>query len=96
MSDGLYKMTEPFINSALLEKVRRARETTFDADIEFDNSAEENRHLSELYRIVSNYDTNEMAACVAAILDREAEIVYQVLCEDRNELSKGRKENEND
>lgn len=49
-------MNEPFINKELIAKIREAREITFDADIAFDDTTEEERHLSEMYRIVSNYD----------------------------------------
>lgn len=83
-------MNEPFINRELINKVREAREITFDADIAFDDTKEEERHLSEMYRIVSNYDVKELAVCVAAALNKDPLLVYQILAEDRAELRKGK------
>ena len=85
---GVHQMTEPFINKELIAKIRQARERTFDADIAFDDTVEEERHMSELYRIMQNYDSKELAVCIAAALDKEPRIVYQVLAEDREELIK--------
>lgn len=86
MPDGVYEMNEPFINKELIAKIREAREITFSADIAFDDTKEEERHLSEMYRIVSNYDIKELAVCVTAALNKEPLIVYQILAEDREEL----------
>lgn len=84
-------MNEPFINRELIDKIRQAREKTFDADITYDNTKEEERHMSELYRIMQNYDSKELAVCIAAALDKEPMIVYQVLAQDREELLTNRK-----
>ena len=85
-------MNEPFINRELIDKIRQAREKTFDADITYDNTKEEERHMSELYRIMQNYDSKELAVCIAAALDKEPMIVYQVLAQDREELIRKGKE----
>lgn len=97
MPYGVCEMNEPFINKELIAKIREAREITFDADIAFDDTTEEERHLSEMYRIVSNYDVKELAVCVTAALEKEPLLVYQILAEDRAELlRKGRKKVETD
>lgn len=84
---------EPFVNDDLIKKIREIRESTsLDADIYYDERKnEEARHLSELFRIVQNYDKSEMAVCIAAILEKESDIVYTVLAEDRKSLRKGKK-----
>lgn len=90
-------MNEPFINRELIDKIRQARERTFDADISFDDTKEEERHLSEMYRIIQNYDDRELAVCVAAALEKNPIVVYQVLYEDRNELlRRGKRKHETD
>ena len=97
MPYGVCEMNEPFINKELIAKIREAREITFDADIAFDDTTEEERHLSEMYRIVSNYDVKELAVCVTAALEKEPLLVYQILAEDRAELlRKERKKVETD
>ena len=89
-------MNEPYINRDLIDKIRQARERTFDADKTYDTSKEDERHLSEMYRIMQNYDDREQAVCVAAVLDNNPMIVYQVLAEDREELlRKGKRKDEN-
>ena len=95
MPYGVCEMNEPFINKELIAKIREAREITFDADIKYDDTIETERHLSELYRIVSNYDDKELAICVTAALEKEPLLVYQILAEDREELRKGRGKHEN-
>lgn len=85
---------EPFVNTDLINKIRRIREKTFDeTDINYDETnREEERHLSELYRVACNYDERELAICVVAALEKNADIVYKTLSEDRTSLKKGRKE----
>lgn len=87
---------EPFVNTELIDKIRRARERTFDEDLlTEEQNIEEERHLSELWRRVMNYDENELILCVAAALQKIPDKVYQVLAEDRDELlRKGKRKDE--
>lgn len=83
---------EPFVNSELLALVRQARETEIDAVLNVvDGKDEEDaRHLSELFRVASNYDDDEMMVCVAAILQKKSSIIFQVLEAERQSLKKGK------
>lgn len=82
---------EPFVNQELLQLVREAREVTMDpAEVE-DREPEKARHYSELYRIVSNYDEDEMIVCIAAILEKNSKIIHQTIEAERQYLRKGNK-----
>ena len=88
---------EPYVNTELLELVQRARATEIDANLDViaDKDGETARHMSELYRIVLNYDDDECAVCVAAILEKKSIIVHQVMeAERQNLLMKGKTNNE--
>lgn len=86
---------EPYVNTALLDLVQRARQTEIDADLDViaDKDGETARHLSELYRLVMNYDDDECAVCVAAILEKKSIIVHQVQEAERQYLLKKGKTN---
>lgn len=86
---------EPFINEKLLELVREARETTMDTVSLADLETEKARHLSELCRIVSNYDEDEMIVCIATILDEHSKLIFQVMETERQHLRKGKKHDDN-
>ena len=86
---------EPFVNTQLLELVRQARETVIDpAEID-DREPEKARHYSELYRIVSNYDDDEMIVCVAAILEKNSKVIHQTMEAERQSLRKGKSNDRN-
>lgn len=74
---------EPFINYELIDRVRRVREDRLlhDDSYQFDEDAQENRDLSELYRVACNFDKSEMAVCIAAALETEPLLVFQVVAE---------------
>lgn len=86
---------EPFINEKLLELVREARETTMDTISLVDLEAEKARHLSELARIVDNYDEDEMIVCIATILVNNSKLIHQVMETERQHLRKGKKHDDN-
>ena len=86
---------EPFINEKLLELVREARETTMDTISLVDLEAEKARHLSELSRIVDNYDEEEMIVCIATILVKNSKLIHQVMETERQHLRKGKKHETN-
>ena len=93
------KKIEPFVNEDLLELVREAREKTVPvAEINAkDLDTEKARHLSELYRIVSNYDTEELMVCAAAMLEMDDSIYPSVQRAERKDLiRKGKKKDETD
>lgn len=80
-------MNEVFVNYALIEKIRRIKGRTFD-----ETPVSRERDLSELFRRVSNFNEDELIACVIAALQRCPNKVYHALAEDREELlRKGRK-----
>ena len=87
--------SEPFINEKLLNLVREARETTMETVSLKDIEVEKARHLSELCRIVSNYDEEEMMVCIATILLDNSKLIHQVMETERQSLRKGKK-NETD
>lgn len=74
-------MNEVFVNYALIEKIRRIRGRQFD-----ETPVSKERDLSELFRRVSNFNEDELIACVIAALQKCPDKVYQVLAEDRQEL----------
>ena len=93
------KKIEPFVNEDLLELVREAREKTVPvASIDpKDLDAEKARHLSELYRIVSNYEEEELMVCAAAMLEINDGIYPSVQRAERKELiRKGKRKDETD
>lgn len=83
-------MSEPFVNTKLIELVREARETTMESISIEELEKEKARHLSELFRIVSNYDEDEQAVCIAAILEKNSKIIHQVMEAERQSLRKGK------
>lgn len=82
-------MSEVFVNYALIDKIRRIRGRTFDS-----TPVSKERDVSELFRRVSNFNEDELIACVIAALQICPEKVYQVLAEDREELLRKGKKNE--
>lgn len=85
------KKIEPFVNTELLELVREARETTTETASLEQLDAEKARHLSELYRIVSNYEKEELIVCAAAMLEMDDEVYPSVQRAERKSLIKLRK-----
>ena len=93
------KKIEPFVNEDLLELVREAREKTVPVAAIDTNELdkEKARHLSELYRIVSNYDEEELMVCAAAMLEMDDGIYPSVQRAERKELiRKGKRKDETD
>lgn len=93
------KKIEPFVNEDLLELVREAREKTVPVAAIDTNELdkEKARHLSELYRIVSNYDAEELMVCAAAMLEMDDGIYPSVQRAERKELiRKGKRKDETD
>lgn len=90
------KKIEPFVNEDLLELVREAREKTVPvAEIDArELDKEKARHLSELYRIVSNYDTEELMVCAAAMLELDDSIYPSVQRAERKDLIRKGKNND--
>lgn len=90
---------EPFVNEDLLKLVREAKKkTTSVASISIkDLENEKARHLSELYRIVSNYDEDELMVCAAAMLEMNDGIYPSVQRAERKDLiRKGKRKDEAD
>ena len=92
------KKIEPFVNEDLLELVREAREKTVPVATIDPNELdkEKARHLSELYRIVSNYDTDELMVCAAAMLEIDDGIYPSVQRAERKDLIRKGKNNNDD
>lgn len=78
---------EPFVNYELIKRIRRVREIDFDRDIAADSEQEE-RHLSELARVITNFTVPEKAVCLVTILEDDPLLFYQVAVEDREYLLK--------
>lgn len=78
---------EPFVNYELIKRIRRVREIDFDRDIAADSEQEE-RHLSELARVIENFTAPEKAICLVTILEDDPLLFYQVAVEDREYLLK--------
>lgn len=87
---------EPFINTELLEMVMQAKQISIEEVQIDDHELERARHLSELYRIVKNYDEDEMIVCVAAVLEKNSTIIHQVMETERRSYRKGKKKNDGD
>jgi len=87
---------EPFVNHELIDRVRRVREDQLlhDDSYQFDDEAQENRDLSELYRVVGNFDKSEMAVCITAILENEPLLIFQVVADYVTDLQKRRVQND--
>ena len=83
---------EPFVNYELIKRIRRVREIDFDRDIAADSEQEE-RHLSELARVIENFTVPEKAVCLVTILEDDPLLFYQVAVEDREYLLRKGKEN---
>lgn len=83
---------EPFVNYELIKRVRRVREIDFDRDIAAESEQEE-RHLSELARVINNFTMPEKAVCLVTILEDDPLLFYQVAVEDREYLLRKGKEN---
>ena len=83
---------EPFVNYELIKRIRRVREIDFDRDIAADSEQEE-RHLSELSRVIENFTDPEKAVCLVTILEDDPLLFYQVAVEDREYLKRKGKEN---
>ena len=89
------RINEPFVNTELLELVREAKLNELGpVDVEARDKEQAN-HLSELYRIVMNYDEEEMMVCAAAMLEKDETIYPRVqIAERKNFKKKGKKDNE--
>ena len=89
------RTNEPFVNTELLELVREAKLNELGpVDVEARDKEQAN-HLSELYRIVMNYDEDEMMVCAAAMLEKDDSVYPRVQIAERNNLKKkGKKGNE--
>lgn len=89
------RTNEPFVNTELLELVREAKLNELGpVDVEAQDKEQAN-HLSELYRIVINYDEDEMMVCAAAMLEKDDSVYPRVQIAERNNLKKkGKKDNE--
>lgn len=89
------RTNEPFVNTELLELVREAKLNELGpVDVEARDKEQAN-HLSELYRIVMNYDEDEMMVCAAAMLEKDDSVYPRVQIAERNSLKKkGKKGNE--
>lgn len=83
---------EPFVNYELIKRIRRVREIDFDRDIAADSEQEE-RHLSELARVIENFTDPEKAVCLVTILEDDPLLFYQVAVEDREYLLRKGQEN---
>lgn len=82
------KQSEPYVNTALIEKVRRIRQITPE-DIELS----ENINISDLWSKAINFTKDEFIVCICAALQKHPDIVYRVLEEDRRELQRKGKDN---
>jgi len=83
-------MNGPYVNTALLEKVLSVRERTPE-----EIQLSEDINLSDLWSKAINFNEDEMIVCVVAALQKYPNIVYQVLAQDREELKRKGKRNEN-
>lgn len=77
------KTNEPYVNTALIERVRQIRQITPE-DIELS----ENINISDLWSKAINFTKDEFIVCVCAALQKHPEIVYRVLEFDRAELKR--------
>ena len=82
---------ETFVNYELLDRVRRVKEEErlHDDDFKIDCEAQESIDLSELYRRALNFTKSQMAVVIAAALEKEPLLVFQVIAEYVIESMKG-------
>ena len=80
------KENEPFINRELLAKVERVRNNELLHDDswktwEKDVNAQEERHLSELYRVLENYTQTDLAVATIVAMENFPMMVLQIVAE---------------
>lgn len=77
------------VNMPMLERIDYVLEDTSLHDDTIKWTADEMRDLSELYRMVLNMDRKQIAVLIAASIEKEPYLVFQMLAEAFNE--RGRK-----
>lgn len=92
------RTNEPFVNTELLELVRQAKLEELGAvDLDVDAKEQEDaRYLSELYRIILNYDEDELIVTAAALLARDDTVYPRVQIAERKSLRKGKSNGKTD
>ena len=81
------------VNTALLERVRKAREIELienNDEWKYDAESIEEHYLSDLYAKYYAMDVKELAVAVTAAIDKQPLLVFQVLAEYVNEANKRR------